>query len=411
MSVSSLGRGLATMINQAEARKLALIGLVVLSIALATGQVSAIPTSTVVSATTDYASQGFATLGDLVQYDVDTYDVVYFDSSGGPIDLGDGLTLHTKSVSLESLDPSQPATLTASGGGNIQVAEDSQTSLDASFKNLKIEPEVLINNDDQPACHNVTISGCDLTCPYGAFWCQAVVTGGIVIRDSNVSSSEFMAIGVIGTATPIKSFLVERCTISAGGGFGWAIALGEFNGNLTFRQNRITSCSLGVAVFSYAQGSIECSHNEITVDQLAWWGGGDGVFVYGAAPSTTSVFNQNTVHLKTDRSIGFTLGAWPDGFNRGPTCNVTVKNSVVDGHGINVVEMNYSHGCLAMNIDHSNLTINGSDVEGVPTADYVLRAETTGNTIMDNATPPSTIYVDPPIAALNSLRGNLQLVP
>jgi hypothetical protein len=119
---------------------------------------SASASSVVISATTDHA--GFASLADLVQNALDTADTVCFDSSGGPIDLAAGydgvITLHKKSVCLQSLNRREPARLILNRSG-ILVASDPGTTGDIALKHLKIEGKVT-----ELGCNSLTIAGCEI---------------------------------------------------------------------------------------------------------------------------------------------------------------------------------------------------------------------------------------------------------
>lgn len=381
--------------------------LIVVGLALTTGQAKAQTTSAVVSAATDYQSQGFPTLADLVQHDLDTYDVVYFDSSHGAIDLsGLGsdtpiLTIRTKSVSLESLDSQHPAALSLIDRG-IVVVGDAGTAIDVSFKNLNIQYNRTLSTRSTPvtvsACNNVTFSRCNLSTTGSShgIWFQGTVTGNIAITNCTLNCADGMPIGMIGDGTFTPSFLVQGCTFNAGGQNGFAISLAKANGKMTFRHNLVTSSAVGLAIWNYLGGTIDGSDNEITVDHTAWWGNGIGVFADGSDPQSTSVYDHNTVHLKTGTSIGF--GAGDDNH---VTYNVTFQNSVVDGQGWWAAGLGNSHGCTILNIDRSNLTVTPRP--NFPLCDYGLILGSTGNKVVDHGTPLATVYEDETSAGQNQL--------
>lgn len=378
--------------------------LALLGLGLRTGWASTQEASVVISAATDYRSRGFPTLVALVQHGLDTCDVVYFDGSQGPINLSESgpdsplLTIQQKSVSLKSLDAQHPATLTFIDRG-ILVAG---AMIDVSLKNLNLQFDrtlaaygrsILVSD-----CNNLTIAGCELTTSGAShtIWCQGTLTGNINITGSTLNCGNGMPIGMLLSGASMLPIVVEGCTLQAGGPNGFAISIANANGQMTFQHNVITGCAVGVAVWSYLGGNIDCSNNEITVDHLAWWGNGIGVFVAGSDPNSTVVCDQNVVHSKTANGNGFAAGD-----PQRSSYNVTFRNSVVDGQGWTAATIENSHGCVVTNIDRSKLTL--TQRPDFPLSHYHLFDGSTGNTIIDHGTPIAVVYEDGASAGQNQL--------
>lgn len=374
------------------------------AIGLLLAPASASASCVVISADTDYQGAGFPSLASLVQHAVDTADTVCFDSSEGDIDLGsEGVLTLRKSVLLQSLEPRAPATLILK---SVEVAADPGAAVDIALKNLRIEGKVV-----EFGCNSLNVAGCAIIASDpgainhsllgSALSCLGPVPGGIRVADSVIDASDVAAGAgpVIGLFASVP-LVVEGCTIDADGNF--AIGAAGSACNLVVRQNTITHCTVGV--FTIFCGNLECSHNEITVDQVPSDGlvGGIGVFVWGNEEETQSVISQNSLHMETEMSLVFATGS--EGMT---TYNVTFKNNRADGTCFGVAGIAASHGCAVMNTRRDDLTlIERPDL--LVTAEYQLFAGSTGNVILDNAKPPATIYEDVGSAGQNVLLGNLQ---